>query len=895
MAEGFGLKIGLEGEREFKASLREINSEFKVLGSEMKLVDSQFAKNDTSTERLAARNEVLGREIEAQKSKIATLRDALENASTSFGESDRRTQAWQVQLNHAQAALNGMEREVEDNNAALAKADTEMGQAANAANQLETQLDQAGDGAADSEGKFSKLGSVAKGLGAALGTAFVAVGAASIGAAKGLSSMAVGSAAYADDILTTSTVTGVSAEKLQAYSYAAELVDVSVETMTKSMAKNIKSMAAAQNGTKLAVEAYDKLGISVTDSSGQLRDSETVYWEAIDALGKIPNETERDAIAFQLFGKSAQELNPLIAQGSAGMAELTGEAERMGAVFSAETLAKLGEFDDSIQRLKAGAGAAKNALGTVLLPELQTLADNGVTLLGEFTSGIVAANGDWTEISQVVASTVQGLASSVLGTLPDILEVAKGIVSGLGSAILENLPALIETATQIIVFLVQALIEALPGLTEGALQLVLGLVTAIIENLSLLLDAALQMIVTLATGLAEAMPELIPAIVGMLTSLIQIIIENLPLLLEAALQLVMGLAQGIIEAIPVLVAALPGLIQALVSFLVTAIPQIIQAGIQLLTALVTALPQIISAITAALPQIITAIVGGITGSIPQLVQAGVQLLVALIRDLPLIITTIVKALPQIISAIVKAILASIPELVAAGVELLVALIQNLPLIIAEIVKAIPQIISGIVGAVAQGIPQMASIGGDLVRGLWNGIQSLAGWLWNQVSGWITGIWDGILGFFGIHSPSKEMAWVGAMLAKGLAGGIEANTAETTKAASNLATDTLATFQELTSGIEVPLDIQAAAAALPTITTTREPLTVQPSGGGLAGSGGSGDLSRLIEQTARTVLSGLDVQVVLDDGTLVGKLAPAIDQRIAVSARRRAGRLGGVYA
>lgn len=84
-----------------------------------------------------------------------------------------------------------------------------------------------------------------------------------------------------------------------------------------------------------------------------------MYWEAIDALGKIPNETERDAIAFQLFGKSAQELNPLINQGSAGMAELTDEAKRMSAVLSDETLEQLGKFDDSIQRLKAGGAAAK--------------------------------------------------------------------------------------------------------------------------------------------------------------------------------------------------------------------------------------------------------------------------------------------------------------------------------------------------------------------------------------------------------------------------------------------------------------------------------------------------------------------------------------------------------
>lgn len=121
MSENFGLKIGLEGEREFKKSLAEINNSFKVLGSEMKLVDSQFDKNDRSAEALTARNQVLNKEIEQQKQKIETLRSALANAAESFGENDRRTQSWQIQLNNAQAALNGMESELNSNNTALEK------------------------------------------------------------------------------------------------------------------------------------------------------------------------------------------------------------------------------------------------------------------------------------------------------------------------------------------------------------------------------------------------------------------------------------------------------------------------------------------------------------------------------------------------------------------------------------------------------------------------------------------------------------------------------------------------------------------------------------------------------------------------------------------------------
>ena len=109
MAESFGFKLGVEGEREFKKSLADINQQFKVLGSEMNLVASQFDKQERSVSALSSRNQVLNKEIETQKQKIEVLRQALQNAAESFGENDKRTQAWQIQLNNAEAALNGME------------------------------------------------------------------------------------------------------------------------------------------------------------------------------------------------------------------------------------------------------------------------------------------------------------------------------------------------------------------------------------------------------------------------------------------------------------------------------------------------------------------------------------------------------------------------------------------------------------------------------------------------------------------------------------------------------------------------------------------------------------------------------------------------------------------
>ena len=804
MADDFGLKIGLEGEKEFKKALGEINQSFKVLGSEMKLVDSQFSKNDNSVEALTARNQVLNKEIEAQKQKIETLRSALENAASSFGENDRRTQNWQIQLNNATAALNDMERELQQNNEALDKAENGFDDAEKQADDFGDEVEDAGKQSEDAGGKFEKLGTVCKAAGVAIAAAFTAVSAAAVAAGKALVDMAVDGAAYADTVLTESTVTGIATDKLQEYMYAAELVDVSTETLTKSMAKQIKSMKSVQDGSKTMAAAYDTLGVSVMDSNGNLRDSDTVYWELIDALGSVENETERDALAMQVLGKSAQELNPLIEAGAERMSELGAKAREAGYVVSDEMLAAYGALDDNLQYLKVNAEGAKNALGTVLLPVLTELSGTGVDLLAEFTKGIQDANGDIGKMSDVIGEVLAKALDAVMQYVPELLEIIGSIVGALGQAIIDNLPVIVESASQIIVSILEGLIAGLPQITDGAMQLLLALVNGIVTNLPMLVETAAQVIVTIATGLATALPTLIPTLVQVVMQMCQTLLDNLPMILDAALQLITGLAEGLLAAIPVLIAALPEIIMSIINFILDAIPQIIETGIQLLTALVAALPEIITAIVEAIPQIIEGIITAVLDSIPQIIQAGIDLLVSLIQALPEIITTIVAAIPDIISGIVNAIINNIPQIVMAGVELLTSLITNLPTIIVEIVKAVPQILAGLVSAFGNGVSQLANVGVNLVKGLWQGIQSLAGWLWDKVSGWISSIWDGICDFFGIHSPSDEMAWIGEMLVKGLSGSIDANGEEAVKAAEGMAKDIDGVMSELAQNMETAL-------------------------------------------------------------------------------------------
>jgi len=726
VADNFGLKIGVEGEKEFKKALSDINQQFKVLGSEMKLATSQFDSNERSVESLTAKNEVLTKQIDAQKEKIETLRKALENASDSFGENDKRTQQWVTALNNAQAELNGMERELSQNEKAIDEVGDEMKDAAKQTDKFGDELDQTGDQADKSGGKFQKLGSIVKGVGAAMGAALVAIGTAAVSAGKALVDMTVEAAAYADEMITQSTVTGMSVESLQAYSYAADLVDVSLDTLTGSMAKNVKSMSNAAQGSAKYADAYAQLGVAVTNADGTLRDSEDVYWEVIDALGQVSNETERDALAMQLFGKSAQDLNPLIAQGSAGIAALTDEAKRMGAVLSEETIAKLGQFDDSVQRLKQGSEAAKRVMGTVLLPQLQDLADDGTKLLGEFTSGLVEAGDDFDKISEVIGSTVGGLADMIMEHLPKIIQVGMDIVMAIGKAIVENLPTLVECASSIIMTLVEGLVEALPAITESAVSLVMTLVQGIIDNLPAIVEAAINMIVTLAMGIADALPELIPSIVEAIILICKVLLDNMDKILEAAFTIIKGLAEGLLAALPRLVEALP--------------------------------------------EIITTIIDFITDNLPAIIEMGIELIVQLAFGL-------IKAIPQLIAAL-------------------------------------PQIIAAIVNGLGEAVGAVFEIGANIVSGLWQGIQSLAGWLWDKVSGWISSIWDGICDFFGIASPSKEMGWVGKMMVEGLAGSIDSNGHEAVDAVNGMGKDIDNVMKGIAKDMEtaLPTDFDVAANA-----------------------------------------------------------------------------------
>ena len=842
MTDNLGLKIGIEGEKEFKKALSEINQSFKVLGSEMKLVSSQFDKNDKSVQALSARNTVLNKEIEAQKNKVETLRAALRNAADSFGENDRRTQNWQIQLNNAEAALNSMERELSDNERAIEALSREETDAADATERLSQEIArqedalagmkraysnavlQYGKGSSEAkelEGRISQLsgelrenrermkdaGDVAEDFGDSLEDA--SSGADKLGSGLSVATVAMG------NLISSGIQAALSG--IQELGSAIWNLDEATEEYRVAQGKLTTAFEAAGYSGDTAQKSY-------TEFYKILGDTDTAT-EASQLLAQLA-ENEQDItkwtnIAAGVYGTFGDSL-PI-----EGMIESANETAKVGQVTGslADALNWVGISEDAFNE-KLAACSSESERNRLIMETLSGAYDEASGAFYRNNEALVASREGQAQMDETLAGlgeTISHVKNSLraefLPAISEVISAFTDMVNGVDGAD--------EAFAGAITGLVNTAVSMLPQFVNTGMQMLTSLLSGIIQSLPAVMEGAAQIIVTLAQGIAAAVPTLIPQIVLVVTQIVQTLIENLPIL-DAALQLIMGLAQGLLDAIPVLIAALPAIITAIVEFIVGAIPQIINAGIQLLTSLVSALPEIITAIVAAIPQIIDGLVTAILGSIPQIIDAGVNLLISLIQNLPTIITTIVGAIPQIISSLVNAILNSIPQIIQAGVQLFVSLIQNLPAIIVEIVKAVPQIIAGIVNAFTSSMGQIVNIGKNIVQGLWQGIQSLAGWIWDKVSGWISGIWDGICSFFGINSPSKEMAWVGEMLGRGLAGGIEDSAGEAVSAAEDLNNGILGVMNGLAA------DMQSA---VPSNFVFDAGGTLRSAAGGM-GSGGS---------------------------------------------------------
>ena len=624
-------------------------------------------ENETRADQLRAKlKELADNGVSKADEEYKKYESALKDVIKEQEKNEKSVDDLKIKVLNQQAAVGKTQASIEKYTQAEKDLGTESKETAKDVEKVDTSIKKTADTANKSQGKFSALG---KTLTKGLAVAFAAVATAATASVTALVKASTSAAKYADEINTISSKTGMSTKELQSYKYIADLVDVSLETLTGSMAKNIKSMSSAASGTKKYKEAYEKLGVSVVDSNGKLRDSKTVYWETIDALGKIKDRTERDAVAMQLFGKSAQDLNPLIQKGSEGIAALTKEAEKMGVVLSQDQLDKLNELDDSMKRLKGGASAAKNALGLILMPQLKELSDEGIKLVGKFTKSILDANGDWNKIGKAIEKTVGSVSSSILKKLPKFLELGRSIVTGIGGSIVKAAPKISETAVSILSSLVNSLVSALPQMAAAA--------SGIIKNLITGLKSALP---TLLSKITEALPQ----IINTLVDLASFIIKNVDKIL-----------------VPI-VKALPGIITSIVSALTDEknVNSIIDGIISLLGSVIEQLPTILKSLLDSIPTIIEKVNGALTKALPKIISGLIDLVGKIVKQIPTIIDSLIKALPGIVKSIFDpdtGLLSqkNINAFISGAISIITEIVKNIPEIISSLIKALPTIIDSI--------------------------------------------------------------------------------------------------------------------------------------------------------------------------------------------------------
>lgn len=438
-------RFTLSGEKEYKQAISEIGSGMNVLNSEMRKVQSAYAQNADSVEALSAKNDVLGRKISTQTEKIEYLRAALQQSAEKYGEADKRTMQWQASLNNAEAELNNLNNQFDENKQKIAESGKEMGNLGDVVNGLTSKL---GIQLPDSmKQSMNAMGSLdASSL--ALAGGFAAVATAIVKAEKALISMTKEAASNADDLLTLASVTGMTTDSVQELNYMADLTDVSMDRIKDSLKETTNKMQEAAAGTGDAYDAYQRLGVEITNADGSLRSAQDVFYDTIDALGDMKNQAERDALAMDLMSESAQELNPIIELGGDKLREYAQEAHDMGYVLDNDALKSLQGVDDAYSRLQKTQEGVKNQLAVEFAPYLEEFYGDVTTMVKDGgkaikDSGIVDAFGMLLETVGDILNPMSDLSNNrvpaltkalqplakVMALMADAAELLKGVIN----------------------------------------------------------------------------------------------------------------------------------------------------------------------------------------------------------------------------------------------------------------------------------------------------------------------------------------------------------------------------------------------------------------------------------------------------------------------------------
>lgn len=382
-----GITIEFRGDTtRLDQALRQINNETKAIDKELRNVDKALKFNPTSVELWRQKQELLKQKISETKDKLELLKQ--EQAHMDAAGVDKNSEEYRK-----------LQREIIETESKLKTFEGQLKKIGNV--NLRAMSEQ-----------FKEIGTKLESAGRAmqgLSTAAAAV-AASIGA------LTVKSAKWADDVVTGAKVYSMSTKELQKYQAAAELVDVSADSIAKTHRKLERNMLNAQLGSKKQALAFEELGIAYQNADGSLRDGETVWQETIDALSKMENETERDAYAMALMGRAATDLNPLIEDGAEGYKLLTEAMQKYDLEFvDDETLQKANDFNDLLDVMKSVGAIAFQQLGTQLAAYLAPAMEKVVDLVGQLARWFANLSPQTQAIIAGIAAVVAVLSPLLIG------------------------------------------------------------------------------------------------------------------------------------------------------------------------------------------------------------------------------------------------------------------------------------------------------------------------------------------------------------------------------------------------------------------------------------------------------------------------------------------------
>lgn len=628
------MKEAQDGTSDMNDALKVMDDNLDKTERALKTVDAALRLDPTNTELVATKQELLAKQVEQTKDKLDLMKTSAEKAAEGlakgttskeeYAELTAKIATTEKELSDLEKAANPAADALNDTGDAAegsAKGLDEESKSSKLANTAMGALDKATGGLASSLASLAANPIVA--VIAAL-TALVAIAKKVIDTMKKVASVLVDAcveaakkfaqvlkdvteqidktmtklgeftkegASYADEVMTMADQTGLATDEIQRLMYVAELVDVSVETMTGSMTKLEKSMASATDEASGTGKTFKDLGVQIRNSDGTFRKANDVFYDVIKALSGIDDEVLRDTTAMSLLGKSAKDLNPLINKSAEELDEFNRQAQESGYILSGEVLEAYGKYDDALQMLDKGTEALSHGLGLVLLPALTQVAQEGIPLLNELTTGIVNANGDIEEIGKVIDSVVPKALDILVKNLPQFVEIAKKLITTTLTTIKNNLPEILNAGIEIVKCIAEGLLnpESIKAITDGVNDIVTEFVAFVNEHSAEIIDLGVGILTSLISGLTQTLPTFIEAIAELIVTLGEELTkpETLDAIIDAACTLFEAIVDALDRALPQIMEALPGFIQRIANKLLESdiLSKIIEAGITIFSTL----------------------------------------------------------------------------------------------------------------------------------------------------------------------------------------------------------------------------------------------------------------------------------------------------------------------